>query len=105
METPASMEEAQKIKWIRRPACRNEGDTDVAEPLEHCSLGGVSGRRIADEGESRVALAGAGGDDVPADVSRPTNHQHPAPLLLPGRGRHLRGWRAKSQAAASFFFP
>jgi hypothetical protein len=75
------------------------GDTSVAELPEDGGLGGLSGRRITDEDGGGVSLPGTCGDDVPADVARPADHQHPAPLLLPRRGHHARGRRARSQEA------
>jgi len=68
-----------------RVANLDEGDAGVPEPLEDGGLGRVGGRGVADEDVRGMALAGAGGDDEPADVARAAYNQHPAPLLMPRR--------------------
>lgn len=66
----------------------DEGGSGVPEALEDGSLGRVRRRRVTDEDGGEVALPGAGGDDVPADVARAADDQNPAPLLP--RRRHER---------------
>lgn len=65
-----------------RAADLDEGEAGVPEPLEDGGLGRVGGGGVADEDVRGMALAGAGGNDEPADVARAAYNQHPAPLLL-----------------------
>lgn len=84
------MGKINRIKDSRAPNL-DEGDASVSETPKNGSLGGVGRPGVADEDGGWVALAGTGGDDEPADVAGATDNQHPAPLLLPRRRRHVEG--------------